>query len=287
MLRIGASSHGESHLRMLRVVRRGDRHDARDLTVSCRFEGDFAGAFVDGHSAGLPPGEALKSLVHSTARQHAGAEIERFGMALCDRLLEGHPRLTRARVDIIERPWNRLEIGGKPQGQVFLTGTPERRTAAITSNGQQIAVVSGIEQLTIMRTSGLAPPRVRPADEADPSGLDDGLQRLLVATLAARWTYTSADVTFDPYRQGVRAAIVETFGCQASRSIQQTLYGIADVVLSSYREIGDITLSLHERPYRPVDLFSAGLENPDDLFVAIEEPVGVIEVTVERAGTPD
>ena len=282
MLRIGASSHGESHLRMLRVVRRGDRHDARDLTVACRFEGDFTDAFVDGRPAGLLPGEALKSLVHATARQHAGAEIERFGIALCNRLLGGHPRLTKARVEIVERPWNRLEVGGKQQGQVFTTGTPERRTAAITSNGKQVAVVSGIEQLTIMRTSGLAPRRSRPEDEPDPSGLDDGLQPLLVATLSARWTYTSGDVTFDPYRQGVRAAIVETFGCQASRSVQQTLYGIADVVLSSYQEISDITLSLHERPYRPVDLFTAGVENPDDLFVAIEEPVGVIEVTVER-----
>ena len=282
MLRIGASSHGESHLRMLRVVRRGDRHDARDLTVACRFEGDFADAFVDGRSSGLLPGEALKSLVHSTARQHAGAEIERFGLAVCERLLGGHPRLTRARVEVTERPWNRLEIAGKPQGQVFLTGTPERRTAAITSNGKQAAVVSGIEQLTVMRTSGLAPPRRRPGDEADPSGADDGLQPLLVATLSARWSYTTADVTFDPYRQGVRAAIVESFGCQASRSVQQTLYGIADVVLSSYQEISDITFSLQERPYRPVDLFSAGVENPDDLFVAVEEPVGVIEVTVER-----
>ena len=105
---------------------------------------------------------------------------------------------------------------------------------------------------------------------------------MLVATLSARWTYTSGDVTFDPYRQGVRAAITETFACQASRSVQQTLYGIADVVLSSYQEISDITLSLHERPYRPVDLFKVGVENPDDLFVAIEEPVGVIEITVER-----
>jgi urate oxidase len=282
MLRIGASSHGESHLRMLRVVRRGDRHDARDLTVGCRFEGDFADAFVEGKAAGLLPGEALKSLVHATARQHAGAEIERFGLVLCERLLGGHPRLTRARVDITERPWNRLEVGGKLQGQAFLAGTPERRTAAITSNGQQVAVVSGIEHLTVMRTSGLAPARSRPGDEADPSGVDDGLQRLLVATLSARWTYTSGDVTFDPYRQGVRAAITEIFGCHASRSVQQTLYGIADVVLSSYQEISDITLSLHERPYRPVDLFDVGVENPDDLFVAIEEPVGVIEITVER-----
>ncbi len=133
-----------------------------------------------------------------------------------------------------------------------------------------------------MRTSGLAPPRARPTDDVDPSGVDDGLRPLLVGTLAAHWTYTSGDVTFDPYRQGVRAAIVETFGCQASRSVQQTLYSIAEVVLSSYQEISDIALSLHERPYRPVDLFSAGVENPDDLFVAIEEPIGVIEVKVER-----
>ena len=37
-----------------------------------------------------------------------------------------------------------------------------------------------------------------------------------------------------------------------------------------------------ERPYRPADLFSAQTENPDELFVAAEEPLGVVEVTVER-----
>ena len=53
-------------------------------------------------------------------------------------------------------------------------------------------------------------------------------------------------------------------------------------MLSTYEEIRDVTLSLQERPYRPVDLFQAGIENPDDLFVAVEEPVGIVEVTVER-----
>ena len=38
MTRIAASSQGEARLRMLRLVRRGDRHDPRDLTVSFRFE---------------------------------------------------------------------------------------------------------------------------------------------------------------------------------------------------------------------------------------------------------
>jgi hypothetical protein len=29
-------------------------------------------------------------------------------------------------------------------------------------------------------------------------------------------------------------------------------------------------------------MFSAGIDNPDDLFIALEEPLGVVEVTVER-----
>ena len=65
--------------------------------------------------------------------------------------------------------------------------------------------------------------------------------------------------------------------------MQQTLYAIADVVLSTYQEISDITLSLQERPVPARSISSrAGVENPDDLFVALEEPVGVVEVTVER-----
>lgn len=279
MPRISGSTHGESRLHMLRIVRRGDRHDPRDLTVGCRFEGDFAGAFTAGHAEGLLPGETLKNLVHATARNSGGGEIESFAIALCERVLSGYPRVSRARVEVSEQPWTRLEVGGKAQGRAFLTGSPERRTAVVTSNGSQVAVVSGIEHLTMMLTSGFGPPR---PSEADSGGRDDGLQRLLVATLAARWSYSSADVTFGPYRQGIRAAILETFGLHGTRSVQHTLYSIADVVLASYGDLSQISLSLEERPYRPVDLFSAGMENPDDLFVARNEPVGVVDVTVER-----
>jgi urate oxidase len=279
MPRIASSSHGEARLRMLRIVNRGDRHDPRDLSVSCRFEGDFSEAFLEGAPGALLPGEALKNLVHATARKHGHGEIEALGLALCERVLADHPRVTRARFEIVEQPWNRLEAGGKAQGQAFVAGTPERRIAAVTSNGQQVAVVSGLENLTIMRSSGFGPAR-KALD--DPSGREDGLQRMLVGTLSAKWTYTSGDVTFGPYRQGIRSAIVETFGCYGRRSVQHTLYSIADVVLASYQEIAEITLALQERPYRPADLFQAGMENPDDLFVMVDEPLGVVEVTIER-----
>lgn len=278
MPRIGASSHGESRMRMLRIMRRGDRHDPKELTVSFRFEGDFAAAFREGRADGLLPGEAIKNIVHRTAREMGAAELETFGLALCNRVLAQHREITRARVELTESTWTRLNAGGKTQGQAFTTGTPERKTAVVTSNGEKTAVVAGIEDLALMRTAGFAPdPRV-----ADDDGTDDGLQRLLVGTLTARWSYTTPDVTFRPFRQGVRAAIIETFAWHASRSVQHTLYAIADVVLATYQEIAEMTLALHERPYRPADLFDAGMENPDDLFIAAEEPLGIVEVTVER-----
>lgn len=228
MPRIGSSSHGKSHIRMLRVVRRGERHDPRELTVSFRLEGDFAPAFRQGQG-GVIPGEALRNVVHQTARAGGAAEIEELGLALCDRLLRDHPAISRARIDIGERAWVRLVAGGRPQDQAFMGGAPELKTAAITSNGAKVAVVSGLARLSLMRTSGFAPPHRGPDD-----GSADGLQRLFVAELTARWSYTTPDVTFRSFREGVRAAIVDTFSWHRGRSVHHTLYAIADVVLATF-----------------------------------------------------
>jgi urate oxidase len=279
MTRIAASSHGEARLRMLRLVRRGDRHDPRDLTVSFRFEGDFEPAFTDGRADGLLPGETVKTLVYKATREHGARELEELGQALAREVFERQARLTRVRVELTEQPWQRLEAGGKAQTQAFVAGSPEQRTVIVTSNGTQTSVVAGIGQLTVMRSAGFAPPRRPTAD----SGGDDGLQPLLVGVLAARWTYTSGDITFGVYRHGIRNAVLDTFAWHRSQSVQHLLYAVADVVLATCEEIADVTLSFHERPYRPADLFAAGTENPDELFVVVDEPLGVVEVTVERS----
>jgi urate oxidase len=278
MPRIGESTHGESRVRMLRVVRRGDRHDPRDLTVSLRFEGNFASAFREGRSAGVVPGETLKNLVHAAARQHASGEIECFGLELARRVLETHPQIAKVRVEISEQPWHRIEAGGKAQGQAFVLGGPEQRNTAITSNGTQVAVVSGIENLTVMRTAGFAPPGRRPAKD----DVDEGQPPIVVGALSLRWTYSTPDVTFAAYRQGVRTVVLDAIAFHASHSVQHTLYAIGDVLLASYPEISVVSLAMHERPYRPADLFQSNVENPDELFVALDEPVGIVEVTLER-----
>jgi urate oxidase len=278
MALIHSSSYGESQLRLLRIIRRGDRDDPQDLTIALRFEGDFAPAFREGNAAGVLPGEALKNLVYKVAREERHPAIETLGLALCDRVLRQHAQIGRARVDISEQPWARVDAGGKAQGQAFTPIAQERRTTAIVSNGTRTSVSSGIQDLALMRTSGLAPRRTAP--DAD-DGSADGVQRLLIATLSLTWSYAEGDIAFAPYRQGIRAAVVETFAWHASRSVPHTLYAIGDVILASYQEISAVTLALKERPYRPADLLELSLD-ADALFVAYDEPLGIVEVTVER-----
>ena len=266
-----STSYGESRLRMLRVLRRGDRHDPKDLTIALRLEGD---------AAAMVPGEAIKNLVHRIARDEDHPTIETLALSMCARILSTHGAIRRARLEIVEQPWTRLEAGGKPQGQAFTPAGSERRTVAVTGNGTQTSVTAGLDNLVLLRTSGFAPVERGQLSE-EPTV--DGLQRVFVASLSARWAYGAGDIAFAACRQGVRAAILDTFAWHKGRSAHDTLTAIADVVLESYRDISEVTFTLQEHPYRPVDLLELSLDG-DALFVAHDEPVGTLEITVRREG---
>ena len=273
MAAIESSSYGESRLRMLRVIPRGDRHDPRDLTIGLRFEGRLDA---------MVPGEAIKNLVHRVVRAQGRASeaIEPLAIAICDEILHAYGSIGLARVEIVEQPWARLDAGGKAQGRAFTPAGVERRTAIVTGNGTRTSVQAGLENLMLLRTGGFVPSaRGTPVDE----GAADGLPRVFLATLGARWAYTSPDIAFAPYRTGVRQALVEAFAWHKGPAVRDTLRALADVVLASYQEIAQVSLTLHERPYRPADLLELSTE-PDSLFVAHEEPLGVIEISVERGG---
>jgi len=264
-----STSYGESRLRMLRVLKRGDRHDPKDLTIALRLDGD---------ARSMVPGEAIKNLVHRIARDEDHSTIETLALSMCAAILAAHRGVRRARIDIVEQPWTRLEAGGKPQGQAFTPAGVERRTVTVTSNGEQTSIAAGLENLVLLRTSGFVQTERGQVSE-EPSA--DGLQRRFIATLSARWAFSSGEIAFAACRHGVRAAIVETFAWHHGRSAHDTLAAMADVILESYQEIAEVTITLHERPYRPLDLLELPVAG-DTLFVAHDEPIGTVEITVAR-----
>jgi urate oxidase len=57
---------------------------------------------------------------------------------------------------------------------------------------------------------------------------------------------------------------------------------MGEAVLEQHPEVGQIRLSLPNKHHLPVDLSPFGLENRNEIFVATEEPYGLIEATLKR-----
>jgi len=65
--------------------------------------------------------------------------------------------------------------------------------------------------------------------------------------------------------------------------VQHTLYAMARAVLDGIADVADIHLVMPNRHHLAVDLTAYGLENRNEIFVATEEPHGVIQATLRRS----
>jgi urate oxidase len=104
---------------------------------------------------------------------------------------------------------------------------------------------------------------------------------MMRSSVSASWTYRPGTANFGARAQ-VRRALVETFAAHISRSVQHTLYAMGEAALAACVDVADITLRLPNRHHLLVDLSPFGLDNPNEIFVATDQPFGLIEATIRR-----
>jgi urate oxidase len=276
---LAESGYGKSGIRLVKIARVGDRHEFRDVTVSVRLEGDFARAHTDGDNSAVLPTDTMKNTVYALAKDHFDRDIESFGLFLTEHFVRNNPPVARARVEISERPWERLTVEGRPHPHAFSRPGGERRMARVTRTRQGALVESGLEDLVLAKSarSGFA------------GFLKDGFttlketqDRILATAVKASWLYKGAPADFDGAFQGIRRTLLETFAGHDSASVQHTLHAMGEAVLKDHAEVAEVHLSLPNRHHILVDLSPFGLENNNEVFVATEEPFGLIEATLKR-----
>jgi urate oxidase len=280
---LGANSYGKSGIRLVKVTRRPDRHDLKDLTVAVRLEGDFEKAHTEGDNAAVLPTDTMKNTVYAFASERSLDEIESFGVALARHFVDTHAPVSRARIEIAEHLWERLEPSGRPHRHAFRRAGEETRVARVAlARGAEPSIEAGIEDLVILKTaqSGFSGfPR-------DPyTTLKETEDRILATSLSALWSYASAENSFNLLWNAVRQTLLEIFADHDSKSVQHTLYAMGEAVLERHEEVARIRLTMPNKHHVPVDLAPFGLVNQNAIFVATEEPYGLIEATVERPGT--
>jgi urate oxidase len=182
-------------------------------------------------------------------------------------------------INLSERCWSRIQIGGKPHAHAFTEKSPAKPFARIVCTKKETQVESGIAELLILKTTG--------------SGFEDFLRdefttlpetsdRIFATKLKATWAYPKKPKSYSATNEKILAAMLTTFAKNFSPSVQVTLFQMGEAALKVAPEIAKVHLAMPNKHCLLINLAPFGLENKNELFVPTDEPHGQIEGTVAR-----
>jgi urate oxidase len=277
MPQLSWNRYGKSQVRLVKVRRRGGPHELVDLTIDLQLEGDFDAVYTAGNNESCIATDTMKNTIYVLARQDPIAHVESFGLRVAEHFA-AKPGVARVRFSASEHRWERVAAANRPHPHTFVQSGQEKWTTSVTWEGGGADVVSGLTNLVVLKTAGsgfAGFPRDRYTTLADTN------ERLLATSVTASWRYRRGTRDFGA-RARIRQRLLETFAEHDSRSVQHTLYAMAEAALDACDVVSEVTLTLPNRHHLLVDLSPFGLDNPNEVFVATDEPFGLIEATVKR-----
>ena len=282
MITLSENRYGKSRIRVVKVKRHPDRHDFREWTVEILVEGDFEPCFVRGDNSKILPTDTMKNTVYSLARNSAAECMEDFAKEVISFLLDRNPQISAARVSLSENSWEHLHLDGKAHPTAFVQSSGERQTAEIrAARGGVLSIRSGLENLVILKTAGS---EFVGFIKDSLTTLPEMADRLFGSVVRASWNYSSSVASFVTLRSKIREILLSTFAGHTSKSVQHTLYAMGEAVLVNVAEVKQIELTLPNKHYLLANLERFGQNNPNEIFVPIDEPHGYIEARIRRKG---
>ncbi len=269
---LASNTYGKSRVRLMKLARRPDRHDLKEITFQILFRGDFETAYEAGDNSKILPTDTIKNTVYVLARKHDIAAIEEFAQHLIRHFLEHNSQVSEVRVEMTEHLWSRVTSAA-------FTRESLQRTALVTGTRANVVVEAGVDGLVILKSSHSA----FEGYIKDPyTTLKETRDRIFATAVRAVWRYKSPGIDFNAHWDGIRKTIVDTFAAHDSRSVQHTLHAIGKQVLAAFPEVAEIQLTMPNKHALLVDLSPFGLDNPNEVFLPIDEPSGYIEATLTR-----
>jgi urate oxidase len=280
MARLAENRYGKSRVRLVRVKRHADRHDFTEWQVEILLQGDFRSCFEEGDNSKILATDTMKNTVYSLVRNSSATAMENFAMELVDFLLSRNPQVREVEVSMQEKTWTPLSVNGKAHPTTFVNSSAENQTTKVSRvQGGPVIVISGLENLVVMRTAGSAFEGYIKDELTTLKETDD---RLFGTAIRATWTYKNNKPDFASVRAKVRNTMLEVFANHESKSVQHTLYAMAERVLADSAEVEDVTLEMPNKHCLLVDLTRFNQDNPNEIFVPADEPHGTIEARVTR-----
>ena len=281
MVRLGGNRYGKSRVRLSRITRFEDRHEFNEWTVQVLLEGDFDSSYTQADNSKVLPTDTMKNTVYYVARGSKAATIEEFAIELGEYLLGNNAQVSGVRVEVAEKSWERMVLDGKPETTTFKLGAPEVQTvrAVRDRDHEEWSIRSGVDGLTILKTTKSA---FTGYIKDKLTTLKPATDRIFGTSATITWDYASSAHDFSAVRARIIAALLKTFAEHHSMSVQHTLFDMGKAALHAAPEIERIHLTMPNLHHLLADLSPFGQDNPNHIFVPIDEPHGYIEATIER-----
>jgi urate oxidase len=264
----------------MKVTRHDYGHDLREWNVQVLLKGDFDSAHLDGDNSKILPTDTMKNTVYSVARTSTSTTMEDYAKELANFLLRRNPQVESVSIRIESVLWKRLVIDGEPHPSTFMRGSGELQTTRVErAQDGPFRILSGFDDLVLLKTANSG---FEGYIKDSLTTLPETKDRLLGTAVSAEWHYTSNDLSFDDVRVAIREAMLRTFANHNSRSVQQTLYAMAESALEEVAEINEIEIIMPNKHCLLVDLAKFGQDNPNEIFVPTDEPHGYVEARVRR-----
>jgi urate oxidase len=280
MIELAENRYGKSRVRLMKVIRHDHGHDLREWTVQVLLKGDFDTAHTLGDNSKILPTDTMKNTVYSIARSSKATSMEEYAKELADFLLGRNPQLSSASVHVESTMWKRLTVDGKPHPSAFMRGSDELQTTTVErAPGGAFHILSGLDNLVVLKTANSG---FEGYIKDSLTTLKETNDRLFGTAVSAEWRYTGDDLDFNAVRATIRETMLRTFANHDSKSVQQTLYAMAESALEEMTEIDDINITMPNKHCLLVDLSRFGQDNPNEIFVPTDEPHGYIQARVRR-----
>ena len=280
MARLGSNRYGKHRVRLSRITRNGERHDFKEWSANVLLEGDFETSFTEADNSKVLPTDTMKNTVYYVARGSKAETIEEFAMELGDYLLSNNAQVAGVKVEIKERAWERISVDGAAENTTFKLGGPEVHTVRVVrEKGREWSIRSGVDGLTILKTTKSA---FTGYIKDKLTTLKPATDRIFGTCATISWDYTSPKQDFAAVRRRIVTVLLKEFAAHNSMSVQHTLFDMGKAALETAPEIERIKLTMPNLHHLLADLTPFGLDNPNHIFVPIDEPHGYIEAEVVR-----
>jgi urate oxidase len=280
MIELAENRYGKSRVRLMKVTRDNQGHDLREWTVEVLLKGDFESAHLHGDNSKILPTDTMKNIVYSIARSSKATSMEDYAKDLADFLLSRNPQVDSASIRVESTLWKRLAVDSKPHPSAFMRGSGELQTTKVERN--QVGpfhILSGLDNLVLLKTANSG---FEGYIKDSLTTLPETKDRLFGTAISATWRYVSSDLPFDHIRVKLRERMLRTFANHDSKSVQQTLYAMAESALEEITEIDEIEIVMPNKHCLLMDLSRFGQDNPNEIFVPTDEPHGYIEARIRR-----